>query len=105
MLPPYVIGCTARDMYTWRYITFVSGKKISLRCQCTCPETKSREGSPVRGEGSSAGRGEGLSAGRGERSSASESGEQLAQLLEEVGRLREGQEDAACIEDGERRSP
>ena len=98
----------------------ISGKTI--RCQCTCPETMSREGSPVRGEGSSAGRGEGSSAGRGdgssagrgeessagrgERSSASESGEQLAQLLEEVRRLREGQEDAALkMERGARRDP
>ena len=54
------------------------------------------EGSSAgRGEGSSAGHGEGSSAGRGEGSSASESGEQLAQLLEEVRQLREGQEDAA----------
>ena len=76
----------------------MSGKKISLRCQCTCLETMSHEGSPVRGVRSFAV--------RGERSSASESGYQLAQLLEEIRRLQEGQEDVALImERGAHRNP
>ena len=81
----------------------MSGKEVILGCQCTFSvNLMSRDGSPVRGK-------EGTSA--TEESFRSdkervESGDQLTKLLEEVRRLREGQEDAVLkLERGARRDP
>ena len=63
----------------------MSGKEISLRCQCTCLQTSrmSREGSPARDVAARAGSSK---EGSSKEGSAAITGDQFAQLMEEVRR-------------------